>query len=214
MTVEGVGLAGSRTKETPQRLPFRRPAGLWHRLVRAARFRLVVPIMRSRHSPEHTARGVMVGMICACLPSPIGQMGIALAVWVVARRVFKWDFSLIQGVAWTWTTNVFTAAPVYYVFFLTGQILLGRWDDLGGYDTFLQTFTTTMAAETGFIDALLAVGKLVVLEWGFAMWVGSIPWAALFGWLGYRISLRFVIAYRLARAKRLAKRLAGRQPAV
>ena len=204
----------SRIKEPPQRLPFGRPSGLWHRLARAVRFRLIVPILRSRHSPEHTARGVMVGLICACLPSPIGQMGIALAVWVVARRLFKWDFSLIQGIAWTWTTNVFTAAPVYYWFFLTGQFLLGRWDDLSGYDTFVQTFTTTMDAETGFIDGLLAVGRLVVVEWGFAMWVGSIPWAALCGWIGYRVSLRFVIAYRLARARRLERRLASqRRPA-
>lgn len=199
-------------RDAPKRLPFRRPSGLWHRLARLFRFRLIVPILRSRHSPEHTARGVMVGLICACLPSPIGQMGIAFAVWVVARRLFKWDFSVIQGVAWTWLTNVFTAAPCYYTFFLTGQILLGRWDDLGGYDSFVQTFTTTMSSETGFLEALAAVGKLVVLEWGFAMWVGAIPWAAVLGWIGYRVSLRFVIAYRLARAKRLAKRFAGQQP--
>ena len=75
MASEGVGLGRSRTKEPLQRLPFQRPSGLWHRLVRAVRFRLIVPIMRSRHSPEHTARGVMVGLVCACLPSPIGQMG-------------------------------------------------------------------------------------------------------------------------------------------
>ena len=199
-------------RDEPKRLPFRRPSGLWHRLGRLFRFRLIVPILRSRHSPEHTARGVMVGLICACLPSPIGQMAIAVAVWVVARRIFKWDFSLIQGVAWTWITNVFTAAPCYYTFFLTGQILLGRWHDLGGYESFVQTFTTTMSSETGFLEALTAVGKLVVLEWGFAMWVGAIPWAALLGWIGYRLSLRFVIAYRLARARRMARRLAS-QPA-
>lgn len=199
-------------RDEPKGLPFRRPSGLWHRLARLFRFRLIVPILRSRHSPEHTARGVMVGLICACLPSPIGQMAIAVAVWVVARRIFKWDFSLIQGVAWTWITNVFTAAPCYYTFFLTGQILLGRWHDLGGYESFVQTFTTTMSSETGFLEALTAVGKLVVLEWGFAMWVGAIPWAALLGWIGYRLSLRFVIAYRLARARRMARRLAS-QPA-
>ena len=129
----------------------------------------------------------------------------------MARRLFKWDFSLIQGIAWTWTTNVFTAAPVYYWFFLTGQFMLGRWDDLSGYDTFVQTFNTTMASETGFIDGLLAVGRLVVLEWGLAMWVGSIPWAALFGWTGYRVSLRFVIAYRMARTRRLERRLASQR---
>jgi uncharacterized protein (DUF2062 family) len=181
---------------------------LWHRLHRLFRFRLIVPILRSRHSPEHTARGVMVGLICACLPSPVGQMGIAVAVWIVARRLFKWDFSLIQGVAWTWLTNVFTAAPCYYTFFLTGQIMLGRWDDLGGYESFVDTFTTTMSSETGFLEAMAAVGKLIVLEWGFAMWVGALPWAALLGWIGYRLSLRFVTAYRLARARRMARRLA------
>jgi hypothetical protein len=67
-----------------------------------------------------------------------------------------------------------------------------------------EPFNTTMASETGFVDGLLAVGELVVLEWGFAMWVGSIPLAALVGWIGYRFSLRFVIAYRMARARRLA----------
>jgi uncharacterized protein (DUF2062 family) len=212
--VEGVDLGWSRRRKPPERLELRRPAGLWHRLIRAIRFRLIVPILRSRHSPEHTARGVMVGVVCACLPSPVGQMGIAFATWVVARRVFNWDFSLIQGMAWTWATNVFTAPPVYYFFFLTGQILLGRWDDLSGYQTFIQTFTTTMSEESGFFDTLVALGKLVVLEWGFAMWVGSIPWAALLGWIGYRLSLRFVIAYRLARARRLEKRLAGHQRSV
>ena len=53
-----------------------------------------------------------------------------------------------------------------------------------------------------------------MLEWGFAMWVGCIPWAALFGWLGYRISLRFVVAYRLARARRLERRFASRRQPV
>ena len=86
----------------------------------------------------------MIGLFCACFPSPVGQMGLAFAAWVVARRLFKWDFSLIQGLAWTWTTNVFTAAPCYYTFFLTGQILLGRWDDLSGYDPFVQAFSTTL----------------------------------------------------------------------
>jgi hypothetical protein len=162
--------------------------------------------MRSRHPPEHTARGVMVGLVCACLPSPIGQMGLAVGVWVAARRLFKWDFSLIQGVAWTWATNVFTAPPIYYFFFLTGQILLGRWDDLSGYATFVQTFTDAVDNAGGILDTLMSVSRMIVLEWGLAMWVGSIPWAALAGWVGYRVSLRFIIAYRLTRARRIERR--------
>lgn len=191
-----------------RRLPFRKPAGLWGRLSRAVRFRLIVPMMRSQHSPEHTARGVMVGLVCACIPSPVGQMGLAFAAWVLARRLFKWDFSLIQGLAWTWTTNVFTAVPCYYTFFLTGQILLGRWDDLSGYDSFAAAFSNVVYGEAGFLDGLKDLIKVVVLDWGLAMYVGAIPWAALAGWLGYRLGLRFVIAYRAARARRLARRAA------
>ena len=55
---------------------------------------------------------------------------------------------------------------------------------------------------------------MIVLEWGLAMWVGAVPWAALLGWLGYRLALRFVIAYRHARARRMEQRLARNgQPA-
>jgi uncharacterized protein (DUF2062 family) len=183
-------------------------------LERVLRFRLVVPIKRSRHSPEHTARGVMIGLIVACLPVPAGQMAIAFAVWVIARRLLKWDFSAIQGVAWTWVTNVFTSPPCYYGFFVTGQMMLGRWHDIGGYESFVQAFTTAMSGEAGLLDKLQAVGKVVVLEWGLAMWVGAVPWAALLGWLGYRLALRFVVAYRHARARRMEQRLArNRQPA-
>jgi uncharacterized protein (DUF2062 family) len=198
----------ARTTSNPPRPPFRRPSGLWHRLQRVVRFRLIVPIQRSRHSPEHTARGVMMGLIVACLPVPAGQMAIAFAVWVIARRLFKWDFSVIQGVAWTWVTNIFTSPPIYYGFFVTGQILLGRWHDLGGYDSFARTFTTALSGELGALETLRALGRLVVLEWGLAMWLGAVPWAALSGWLGYRLALRFVVAHRHARARRMEMRLA------
>lgn len=190
-----------------KQLPFRKPAGFWGRMGRAVRFRLIVPMMRSQHSPEHTARGVMVGLACACIPSPVGQMGFAFAAWVVARRLFKWDFSLVQGLAWTWATNVLTAVPCYYVFFLTGQILLGRWDDLSGYESFVAAFSGALSGEAGFLDSLYSLARMVVLDWGLAMYVGAVPWAVFLGWLGYRLGLRFVLAYRAARARRIARRL-------
>jgi hypothetical protein len=49
---------------------------------------------------------------------------------------------------------------------------------------------------------------VLLLEWGAAMWIGSVPWAILIGWLGYRLTLRFVIAYRHARVRRMERRLA------
>ena len=175
------------------------------------RYRLLVPMQRSRHSPEHTARGVMMGLIVACLPVPAGQMAMAFLVWVIARRLFRWDFSMIQGVAWTWVTNAFTSPPIYYGFFVTGQIMLGRWDDVGGYESFVGTLTAVISGQDGFLATLRALGRVAVLEWGLAMWVGAVPWAALLAWLGYRLALRFVIAHRVARARRVGRRLG--QPA-
>lgn len=194
-------------------MPFRRPAGLWHRLARAARFRLIVPLMRSRHTPEWSARAALVGLIWALTPSVGFQMPLVFVTWLAARRLFKWDFSLIQGLAWTWVTNAFTALPCYYVFFLTGQVMLGRWSDLSGYDSFLRIFRAVFADDLTLLATTKAVSKVLLLEWGTAMWLGSLPWALLVGWIGYRLTLRFVIAYRHARARRMARRLSRGLPA-
>lgn len=140
-------------------------------------------------------------------------MPLVFATWLAARRLFKWDFSLLQGLAWTWTTNAFTALPCYYVFFLTGQIMLGRWSDLSGYDSFLNLFHALFADDLSLLATTKAVSKVLLLEWGLAMWIGSIPWAIAIGWLGYRLTLRFVIAYRHARARRMERRLSRGLPA-
>jgi len=200
--------------EEPKRLPLHRPSGLWHRLARAVRFRLVVPIMRSRHSPEWSARAALIGLGWAFTPSVGFQMPLVFGTWIIARRVFKWDFSLLQGLAWTWTTNAFTALPCYYIFFLTGQLMLGRWSDLSGYDSFQNLFHAMFADDLSLLATTKAISEVLLLEWGLSMWIGSIPWALLIGWVGYRLTLRFVIAYRRARARRMERRLArSGQPA-
>lgn len=196
-------------RDYSNRLPMREPAGFWGRFKRLLRYRLVVPIMRSRHSPEHTARGIMVGLIWAFTPTVGIQMILVLGTWVIVRRLFSWDFSLVQGIAWTWVTNVFTALPCYYIFFVTGQLMLGRWDDISGYESFLVLFNDSFTAGQSTWEQAKTVAAIVFLDWGLAMWVGSLPWAALMGWLGYAIGLRFVLRYRRMRAERMARRQAA-----
>ena len=118
----------------------------WERFKRASRFRLVIPLKRSVHSPEHIARGVAVGMAWALTPTVGIQMGFCFATWVIARRLFKWDFHLLVSLAWTWMTNFITLLPSYYLFFLTGQLLLGRFDDLSGYNEFILSYEKHVAA--------------------------------------------------------------------
>ncbi|HVZ00899.1 MAG TPA: DUF2062 domain-containing protein [Dongiaceae bacterium] len=183
----------------------------WDRAARLVRFRLVVPLMRSRHPPEYSARGTAVGLAWAFTPTVGIQMPIVLATWLVARRVFRWDFSLILGLAWTWATNVFTALPCYYVFYVTGRLLLGRWDDVSGYERFLALWRGFFSEGQTLEQQVVAMFDVVVRDWGLAMWVGCIPWSALVAFLGYRWSLKFIHAYRRTREHRAARRRQRRQ---
>ena len=191
-----------------RRLPFRRPAGFWHRMERLFRFRLIIPMLRSRHTPEFTARGVMVGLVWAFTPTVGMQMPLVFATWLVCKRFLRWDFSLIQGLAWTWVTNAFTVLPCYYLFLVTGQMLRGRWSDLSGYDSFALLFHAVFRDDLTFEETLRTMARVLLVDWGAALAIGALPWAAFMGWLGYRLSLRFVIAYRHARERRAAKRAA------
>jgi len=180
----------------------------WERFKRACRLRLVVPLKRSVHSPEHIARGVGIGMFWAMTPTVGIQMVFCFVTWVVARRLFKWDFHLIISLAWTWITNVLTLLPSYYLFFLTGQILLGRFDDLSGYNEFLLSYDKNFTA-TGSVGYWEGVWLYVVLlfkGWGVPMLIGCVPWAILGGWAGYAWSLKFINGYRTAKLRRSSRR--------
>ncbi|TDQ83181.1 hypothetical protein A8950_1466 [Dongia mobilis] len=183
-----------------------RRTGFWQRLSRLLRFRLAIPMLRSRHSPEHAARGTMVGLVWAMTPSVGIQMPLVFVTWIIGRRLFNWDFSLLLGLAWTWVTNAFTLVPTYYLFYLTGQVMLGHWGDLSGYERFAATWGEAFSPDLTLWQQVVIMGRVLLLDWGVAMWLGSIPWAIVSGWLGYRYSLKFVRAHRHARAERMARR--------
>ena len=169
--------------------------------MRLARYRLQIPMKRSSHPPEHVARGVMVGTMWAITPFFGAQMICVLFTWFAARKLFAWDFSLVNGLAWTWTTNAVTIIPTYYVCWLTGKTMLGEFNDLTGYESFKVLFEeNTGGAEgwSGFVGAIEAVAT----TWGIPMAIGSVPWALVFGWLAYRLSLQFVRRFRRRRHER------------
>jgi hypothetical protein len=172
-------------------------------MVRLTTYRLLIPIKRARHAPEYGARGVMVGMAWAMTPLVGIQMYLVFMTWLIARRLFRWNFSLIIGLAWTWTTNVITLFPIYYVFYVTGQMLLGNWDNVSGYDSFVGLFEETFGAELSLLETLKRYGVFVIKDWGLAMAVGSLPWSALGGWLGYRWGLAYARRRRAKATKKI-----------
>ena len=179
-----------------------------HRFRRLMLRRLVAPLMRGQHPPEYTARGTAVGLAIALTPTVGVQMPAVFLVWITVRYLRPaWDFNLVVAIAWTWLTNVFTMAPIYYVFLVTGRILLGRWDRLRGFDIFREKLSASLAVDAGPVETLWIYMVNLFEQFGLPMWVGSVPWALILGWIGYRWSLRLVTDIRIRRAQRKATRI-------
>ena len=174
-----------------------------NRLRRLLLHRLIAPLMRSRNPPQYTARGTAIGLAIAFTPTVGVQMPIALLLWLIIRYLRPaWDFNLLVAIAWTWVTNVFTMAPIYYGFLVTGRIMLGRWDRLRGFEVFEEKLGAALAVDAGPIETVWVYMVNLFEQFGLPMWVGSLPWALFLGWLGYRWSLRLVIDIRARREKR------------
>ena len=177
----------------------------FQRLWRLIRFRLLIPLMRSQHPPEYTAWGTAVGLAWAFTPTPGIQMLVVLATWLIARAL-HWHFSLVLAAAWTWASNIFTGPPVLYLSYVTGQVLLGRWDNITGYHSFIWLWESAISTDQPLQQQVMTALKMAIRDWGLALWIGCLPWCALLGVLGYHWSLRFVIAHRHRKARRLAQR--------
>ena len=175
-------------------------------LTRLLKLRLVIPILRSPHPPEHTARGVAIGTMWAMTPLVGIQMWLVSMTWIVYKKVFKTSFSLPLGLAFTWITNVFTMVPMYYIFYVTGQLMLGHWDSISGYSHLKEIIHKTFLSDLSFVQEWVLFFKLLLQDWGLAMIVGCLPWMILGYFLGSRLTIQVLKDYYLLREKRrLAK---------
>lgn len=177
---------------------------LWQSFKRMCRYRLVVPLLRSPHPPEYKARGVAVGTAWAMTPLVGIQMYLVFMTWLIAKKVFKWHFSLPLGLAYTWITNVFTMIPIYYGFYVTGQWMMNR--PITGYADLKDTMKAVFFADYTFWEKIMASGKLLMQDWGVGMAVGCIPWAVVFGPLSYYLVLKFERARLARRAQKLKEK--------
>ncbi|MBO4643580.1 MAG: DUF2062 domain-containing protein [Alphaproteobacteria bacterium] len=168
--------------------------------------KLVVPMIRSKNPPEITARGAMIGMAWAMTPLVGIQMYLVFMTWLFTKKFFKWDFNLPVGLAWTWVTNILTMPPIYYIFYVTGKIMMGEFAERTTYAKFYDLIKTVLN-ESGVVEALKAMCAVLIKDWGFAMMVGSLPWIVIGGWGAYKWTLWYV----RRRQRTLLKRLENRQ---
>jgi len=204
---EQIGPTPMATQDKPagSKMAARQRAKRGSALTRLIRYRLHIPLIRSPHPPEYTARGVMMGLIWAFIPLFGVQMGGVLLTWTISTRLLNWHFALLPALAFIWVTNIFTIVPTYYVYYVTGQAMLGHWSEIAGYKAFAALFASTAPPDAGFFEAVWAWVQTLLTYWGVPIVLGSIPWTILMGWLGYRVSLKLIRAYRERRQKRMAE---------
>ena len=190
--------------------------GFLTNLRRLTRLRLVIPLKRGQMPPEYVARGVAVGLVVGFTPTVGVQLFAVFGLWALSRYLpERCHFHIVPAFAWVWVTNVFTIGPIYYLFLLTGQAMLGRFDELGsiGLDEFSATLTTLVSQDASFLQGLWQ-GTVALLDlWGLPLFLGSVPWAIGTAWLGYIWSIRFVTSFREGRQKRMAERAQKREQA-
>ncbi len=175
----------------------------WVKFYRYANLKLIIPIKRSKFPPEYSAKGVAVGLFWGLTPTVGIQMPLCLLTWFALKRFRHSNFSLVLAFAWTWVSNFFTAIPMYYIFFVTGQIFVGQWDNLLGYDKFSTSFKTSHSKDTSAWTNFFEIGTFIFEELGMSMAIGCIPYALVGAISGYIISLRFITSRRAKRKNRL-----------
>lgn len=158
---------------------------------------LIKPVLRERHSPEYTARGVGLGLFVAFTPFFGIHIAIVFALWAAAKIVnVNLTFNPVLASAWTLLSNVFTIAPLYYVFIQTGRFMLGRWEHIQSFESYLPEFEQTVYIDTGWIEGMWIQVVDLLADIGVLLLIGCLPWAIVIGLIGYLWSLYFIRRHR------------------
>lgn len=152
--------------------------------------KLIYPMIHSTEPLEYKARGVAVGLAWALTPLVGIQMALVGLTWGIAKY-FKWSFSLPLALAWTWVSNVVTLPPIYYAFYVTGQILRGNFEDISGYQSLCFLIEEVFLSDDSWIEQTEKFFKLFVADWGISMFVGCVPWIIIGAYSGYVLTKRF-----------------------
>lgn len=172
---------------------------LWRDSIAKLAVTLIHPVLHAKHPPEYTARGVGVGLFVAFTPFIGAHIAIVFMLWMIVRNVRPdMSFNPVLASAWTLLSNVFTIAPLFYVFIQTGRLMLGHWDNIQSFESYLPGFHQASITETGWLEAMSLRASYVFSEFGIPLLAGCLPWACLVAVVGYVVSLRFVRRHRAA----------------
>jgi len=73
----------------------------------------------------------------------------------------------------------------------------GRWDDIAGFDAFAK-MSGQMFIHESLLQRITTFAQLAFENMGISLLVGSLPYALFFAWVGYVLSLKFILRHKKA----------------
>ena len=137
---------------------------------------LLRTVLSQDDTPHHIALGAAIGTFVGLTPTPGVQMLLVLGFYYATRRVLK--FNLPAGLAATYLSNPFTAAPLAWVSYQAGRVFVP------GDLTWAEVVELTRF--DGFADWWDKTVELVV-DLGGAYLLGSMIVAAAGGLIAYPV---------------------------
>jgi len=155
------------------------------RLKRWFYIKLIIPMLRSSQSADQISRAVAIGIFWSLTPFFPIQTYLLIINWFIFRQHRELRFSFPVAIVFVWITNPLTMLPVYFVFHLTGQLLLGRSDDLMGYESFIAQWGVINFGEGRFFSIAQETAMLLITNYGITVGIGFLPYAVVGSALGY-----------------------------
>lgn len=161
--------------------PERIKDSLWRRLIRLLYGSFIEPLVVSRNTPHHDARGVALGLVIG-FAVPVGGQ---LLVLTLLRFLVR--FNYLAAVGFSFVSNPFNMVPLYYGYYYLGSYILGKSATLD-FSVF-QNLMNGVMDKAYFWEAFGAfteLGKGILERWVASAVVLSV----VFGTLGYAVTLR------------------------
>ena len=161
--------------------------------------KFIKPVLHSRAPVSEVSLGVAVGVFMGFTPTVGVQMYLVAIVWTIYRYVFGRHFTLPVGVAMVWISNPLTMVPMYYVFLVTGYILIDVQHGLS-YQHFAESLGKI--SQTGDMMDQIAEGtRFLLVDLGWPMVIGGFVYAVPFSIISYYITKYLVTSHRKSNAR-------------
>jgi uncharacterized protein len=174
--------------------PERAGGSLWRRLVRFLYGSFIEPLVASRNTPTHDARGVSLGLFIGFIV-PVGGQLLMLTLLRMAIR-----FNYVAAVGFSLVSNPFDMIPMYYGYYCLGSYILGKPASLD-FSVFRCLMNPVMnkAYFWEAFSAFTALGGEILERW----LVSALVLSFVFGPLGYLVTYEI----QKRRGRKAAERL-------